>query len=174
MTDAILSAWSEDIEARLNGGEPSIPAAYEVRINEVVEGDVVALGGIRVTPFSVSHGVWKHALGYRFETADRVIVVSGDTTYSENLVRHAEGCDVLIHEVCSAKGLSSREPEWQEYHNAYHTTGVELGRLAAVVQPKLLLLHHMLPFGQPEAQIIEEIREHYDGPAIIAEDLGVY
>lgn len=174
MTDAILSAWSEDMDVRLKGGEPSVPAAYEVRVNEVVEGDLVAIGGMRVTPFAVSHGAWRHALGYRFETGDRSVVVSGDTTLNENLIAHARGCDVLIHEVCSAKGLSQREPEWQRYHEACHTTGLDLGRLAAIVQPKLLLLHHMLPFGEPEAQIIEEIRENFDGAVIAAEDLGVY
>jgi ribonuclease Z len=174
MTDAILSAWSEDMDVRLKGGEPSIPEAYEVRVNEVVDGDFIVIGGTRVTPFTVNHGAWKHALGYQFETGDRSIVVSGDTAYTENLIRHAQGCNVLIHEVCSAKGLASREPEWQRYHGAYHTTGLDLGRLAAIVQPELLILHHMLPFGQPEAQIVEEIRENFEGPVIAAEDLGIY
>jgi ribonuclease Z len=174
MTDAILAAWSEDVALRLNGGEPSVPAAYEVVVNEVVEGDVIVLDGIKATPFAVSHGAWPHALGFRFDTPARSIVVSGDTTYSENLIRHAEGCHVLIHEVCSAKGLVLREPQWQRYHGAYHTTGVELGRLASIVKPGLLILHHMLPFGQSEAQVIEEIREHFDGEVIAAADLGVY
>ena len=174
MTDAILSAWSEDIELRLGGGEPSVPSAYEVLVNEVVEGDQIEVAGGRVTPFAVSHGAWKHALGYQFRTDDRSIVVSGDTTLNDHLIDHARGCDVLVHEVCSAKGLAEREPKWQRYHGAYHTTGLDLGRLAAIAQPKLLLLHHMLPFGQPEAQIIEEIRENFEGDVIAADDLGVY
>jgi ribonuclease BN (tRNA processing enzyme) len=110
MTDAIRSAWAEDMDVRLTGGEPAIPAAYEVRVREVVEGDKLELGDLRVTPFAVTHGAWKHALGYRFETGDRSIVVSGDTTYNENLIRHAAGCDVLIHEACSAKGAIARAP----------------------------------------------------------------
>ena len=174
MTDGILSAWSEDINLRLNGGEPAVPAAYKVNVNEVIEGDVVDLASMKVMPFAVRHGAWPHALGFRFDAEDRSIVVSGDTVYSENLINHAQGCDVLIHEVCSAKGLALRTPEWQRYHAAYHTTGTELGRLAAIVQPKLLLLHHMLPFGQPEDQILEEIRESFKGETIAAEDLAVY
>ncbi|MHB8636187.1 MAG: MBL fold metallo-hydrolase [Fimbriimonadaceae bacterium] len=174
MTDAIMSAWSEDLAVRLNGGEPSIAVAYEVRVKQVVEGDVIELDGLQIIPFAVTHGAWTNALGYRFDSADRSIVVSGDTTYNENLIRHARGCDVLIHEVCSAKGLAARGPEWQRYHSLAHTTGIELGLLAAIVRPKLLLVHHMLPFGQPETQIVEEIREGFDGEVVIAEDLGVY
>ncbi len=174
MNDALLAAFAEDVEVRINGGEPAIPEAYEVKVTEVVEQDVIQPAGLTVTPFAVTHGAWKHALGFRFEAGGRSIVVSGDTTYNENLIKHARGCDVLIHEVCSAKGLALRTPEWQKYHSTYHTTGLELGRLAAQVEPKLLLLHHLLPFGQPEEQVVEEIRETWDGPVEIPEDLSVY
>ncbi|MBK6422831.1 MAG: MBL fold metallo-hydrolase [Gemmatimonadetes bacterium] len=56
-------------------------------------------GGVKVTAFLVPHGAWKQAFGYRFDTPDRSIVVSGDTRPSEELVRMASGVDVLVHEV---------------------------------------------------------------------------
>ena len=49
--------------------------------------------------FKVKHGSWKEAYGYRIESKDKVIVISGDCTYSENLIANAKGCDILVHEV---------------------------------------------------------------------------
>ena len=41
------------------------------------------------------------AYGYKFETADKTIVISGDTTPTDALVEAATGCDILVHEVYS-------------------------------------------------------------------------
>src|SRR6202043_3972753 len=103
---------------------------------------------VRVTAFAVNHGSWKHAYGYRFEAKDKVIVISGDTTYSPGLIAAAKPCDILVHEVYSQAGLAKRTPDWQKYHAAFHTSGADLGKLAAQVNPKTLVLYHQLPMGQ--------------------------
>jgi ribonuclease BN (tRNA processing enzyme) len=57
-------------------------------------------GNVNVTAFNVNHGEWgTRAFGYRFQTADRTIVISGDTSPSDSVVEQCNGCDVLIHEV---------------------------------------------------------------------------
>ena len=76
----------------------------------------------------MNHGTWQYAYGYRFETAGQTIVISGDTTYSEGLLQHAKGCDILIHEVYSAKGLGRRTADWRKYHAAFRTSGADVGR----------------------------------------------
>ena len=101
---------------------------------------------IRIVAFAVDHGAWKHAYGYRFEAPGRVIVISGDTTYSKSLIQAAKGCDILVHEVYSEKGLANRTPDWQRYHAAFHTSAPDVGRIAAEVQPKKLVLYHLLPW----------------------------
>jgi len=173
MTNHILAAYTEDIGVRLHGGEPAIPGAYEVAVNEYKAGEIYKDHDVRVTAFEVTHGKWKHAYGLRFETKDRVIVFSGDTTYCENLIENARGCDVLVHEVCSTTGLAKRTPEWQAYHSSYHTPGPDVGRVASLVKPKLLLLYHMLPFGETEESVLEEVRSTYEGEIRIANDLDV-
>lgn len=174
MVTALRDAWSEDRDVRLHGGEPSLPDAYETTVHEIGEGSVLTEGELRVTAFRVIHGAWRHAFGFRFETPDRVIVHSGDTTYCENLIARAAGADVLIHEAYSAKGLAARAPEWRAYHSTYHTSAVDVGRVAAVVQPKLLILNHVLPFGQPVEQLLAEVAEHFSGPTVVANDLDVF
>jgi ribonuclease BN (tRNA processing enzyme) len=126
-----------------------------------------------VVAFAVSHGSFRYAYGYRFETKDKVIVFSGDTTYSEAVARAAAGCDILVHEAYSAAGLAARTPDWQRYHASYHTSAVDLGRLAAQANPKKLVLYHQLPMGQPPEEMLTEIRRNFAGDVTYGKDLDV-
>jgi ribonuclease BN (tRNA processing enzyme) len=90
------------------------------------------------------------------------------------LVEEARGCDVLIHEVYSWAGLQGRSPEWQEYHQASHTSTRELAEVANQVRPRLLILYHQLFWGASEGDLLAEIRETYDGPVACGRDLEVY
>jgi ribonuclease Z len=173
MTSHILKAWGEDLDGRLHGTQPHIARAFEVFVHEVRPGEVYRDETIRVIAFPVQHGTWKYAYGYRFEARDKVIVVSGDTTYSESLIQAAKGADILIHEVYSEKGLAARTPDWQKYHSANHTSGVDVGRVAAQVRPRKLVLYHLLPMGQPPAEILSEIRRNWSGETIYGNDLQV-
>ena len=174
MTELVLEAWSQDVRTRLHGGEPSLAAAYGVEVAEFAAGPVYEDENARVSGFEVQHGSWENAFGLRFETPDRVIVFSGDTTYCPNLIEHARGSDVLVHEVYSSKGLAARTPEWQAYHSTFHTSSFEVGKIAKEVKPKLLILYHVLPFGRPEEEVAEEVRSVWDGDVRLAQDLEVY
>lgn len=174
MVSLINQAWSEDREIRFHGGEPAKPAAYGITAHEVGAGEIYHDANVTVTAIAVRHGKWKHAYGYRFQTPDRVMVLSGDTTYCPELAAAAKGCDILVHEAYSAKGLAKRTPDWQAYHSAYHTSGPDVARIANAVQPKLLLLYHELPFGQPAGEILGEVRAGYTGAVEEAKDLAAY
>jgi ribonuclease Z len=103
MTDHILAAWQEDIQIRTTGLERNLPGhndtGYRVNVHEIEAGVVHKDRNITVKAFRVAHGEWPQAFGYRFETPDRSIVISGDTRPSPALVDACNGCDVLIHEV---------------------------------------------------------------------------
>lgn len=174
MVNHIEIAWREDQEIRFHGGEPAIKESYKMEVTEIKPGYVYKDENVKVTAFQVDHGKWKYAYGLKFETPDRVIVLSGDTTYSSNLIEYAKGCDLLIHEVYSEQGLKKRDPKWQNYHSSYHTSGPDLGRLATLVAPKLLLLFHELPFGEPPEQILNEVKSQYKGEVVQAQDLDIY
>lgn len=173
MTAHVMQAWKEDLAIRLHGLEPSVAAAYVVHAHDVRPGEIYRDGQVRVTAFAVQHGSWKYAYGYRFEAADKVIVFSGDTAYSPELARQAKGCDILVHEVYSQAGFEKRTPEWQRYHAAFHTSAVEVGRLAEEARPKKLVLNHLLPMGQTPAETVSEVRQHFQGEVIYGEDLMV-
>ena len=173
MTRHIMAAWREDVQIRLHGLEPAVKDAYIVHVHEIKPGEVYRDANVKVSAFPVSHGSWKYAYGYRFDAGGKVIVISGDTTFSESLIAAATGCDILVHEFYSQKGWEARTPEWQRYHAAFHTSASDLGKLAARAHPKKLVLYHELPMGQPPQEVLEEIRRHFTGDVIYGKDLDV-
>jgi ribonuclease Z len=173
MTADVMKAWQEDMQIRLHGLEPAVPSGYIVNAHDVKPGPIYRDDTVRVTAIAVNHGSWRYAYGYRFEAPGKVIVLSGDTTYSESLIAGARGCDILIHEVYSARGLAGRTPEWQRYHKAFHTAGADAGRVAAQVNAKKLVLYHQLPMGESQQEVMDEVRSQYSGEIIWGKDLDV-
>jgi ribonuclease BN (tRNA processing enzyme) len=176
MTNHLLAAFSEDIEIRTKGLEHEVANGYRVDVHEIRSGIVYEKNGVRITAITVQHGSWKDAFGYRIDTPDRSIVISGDTRPSESLVKMAQGVDVLIHEVYSAAGLKPEDrpggKDWPQYCREFHTSDVELGALAARIQPKFLILDHTIRFGASDEDLLTAIRRGgYAGRAVVGKDL---
>lgn len=173
LTDHILEAYKEDIRERIEGLEPITQKGIEIRAHEINSGLFFSNSQIKVEAFLVNHGSWI-AYGYKFHTPDKTIVISGDTAPSKELEKHAKGCDILIHEIYSVKGLQKRPEEWQIYHKQVHTSSHELAELASRAKPELLILYHQLFWGVSEHQLLEEIREKYDGKVVSGNDLDIF
>jgi ribonuclease BN (tRNA processing enzyme) len=174
MVDLLEQAYSADVDIRLRGGEPSNKTGYVATSHDVAPGVVYRDGNVTVTAFEVPHGKWEHAYGYVFKTADRTIVISGDTKKSAAVERACNKCDVLVHEVFSPEQLKKRTPDWQAYHTTYHTSTYELGDLATRSRPKLLVLYHQLGWGDDDAELVRQVRTRYGGAVVSGRDLGVY
>lgn len=174
MVDHLLQAYEQDVRIRIDGLEPANSAGYKVDVHEIAAGEVYRDANVTVRAIAVNHGSWEHAFGFRFETRDRTIVISGDTSPSDALTEAARGCDVLIHEVYSQAGFDSRIPIWQQYHSSFHTSTSELGRIARLASPGLLVLYHQLYWGADDADLLDEIARIYDGPVVSASDLDRY
>ena len=135
MTAHLLAAYKDDILIRTKGLEPSNHTGYKVIAHEIKPGVIYKDANVTVKAFLVNHGSWPQAFGYRFETPDRTIVISGDTAPSASVIENCNGCDVLIHEVYSAVRFASRPPEWQKYHSKFHTSTRELAEIATKAKP---------------------------------------
>jgi len=175
MTDHVLQAWASDIDIRLKDIEPAKPAGYKVEVHEIAEPGVV-LKDARVTvrAFRVRHGAWPIAYGYRFDTPDRSIVISGDTGPDDRVADACNACDILVHEVYSTAGLATRPPEWQRYHRAYHTSSLELAAVATRAHPGLLVLTHQLFWGTSDEALVAEVKKGYSGKVVSGRDLEVF
>lgn len=174
MVDHVHKAYAEDIRIRLDGLEPANDQGYRTEVHEIKPGVIYRDAQVTVTAFPVHHGSWRYAFGFRFDTPDRSIVISGDAAPSEALISNAAGCDVLIHEVYSQAKFHERPPVWQRYHSSFHTSTFELAKIADKIQPKLLVLYHQIYWGATDDELLAEIRQHYDGPVVSGSDLDVY
>ena len=179
MVDHIVAAWSEDIAIRTDGLEHEAPGGYRVAVHEIRPGVVYDSGGVSVTAIPVLHGSWKEAYGYRIDTPDRHIVISGDTRPSPALAAAAQGVDVLIHEAYAESRLAPESrpggADWPRYMRAFHTSDVELGRLAAGARPKLLIVDHVMRKGASDSEMIAGVRRGgFQGRVVIGKDLDRY
>ena len=174
MVRHIEQAWTQDVHIRIEGLEPANASGHRAVVHEIKPGVIYRDDHVKVTAFPVKHGDWTHAFGYRFDSADRSIVFSGDTVPCDSLVEAARGCDVLVHEVYSTAGFARRTPDWQKYHAASHTSSAELGRIASQIRPRLLVLYHQLYWGTSDEDLLAEVRQHYDGHVVSGKDLDMY
>ena len=184
MAQHIRAAYAKDYDVRVNGLEHGEPLGYQLQVHEVKPGVVYKDGNVTVTAFAVQHGSWDYSYGYRFDTPDRSVVISGDTAPTEAVVKACNGCDVLLHEVYSMTELAGRtsrtdavsggDPTWHEYLAKFHTSTSELAALAAKARPKLLVVYHQLYGRTDDAGLLQEVRQTYSGKTMSAKDLDVY
>jgi len=177
MTDHLLAAYSEDIAIRTDGLEHGNRTGYKVNVHEIKAGVVFKDENVTVKAFPVHHGSWKEAYGYRFETPDRVIVLSGDCAPSPGVIENCDGCDVLLHEVYTRVGYDESKEDWRKYITNFHTSTKELAELATKAKPKTLILYHQMFFGgekDTEDVLLKEMHEFYSGKVVSAHDLEIY
>jgi len=140
--------------------------ATTIQLGSADEARVLDEDGLVVTAFAVAHDPVKPALGYRFDWRGRSVVVSGDTRPTENLVMHARGADVLVHEAQSNELVHVMEEAARATGEtrvakilsdipSYHTTPADAAREAVEAGVKLLLLTHFTP--PPDNPIIARI-----------------
>ena len=177
MARHIQAAYVRDVDIRVHGLEHGNANAYHINAHEIHPGVVYKDSNVKVTAFAVAHGTWDFSYGYRFDTTDRSIVISGDTGPTQNIVRACHGCDLLLHEVYSTAWFQQRTPERQKYHSTFHTSTVALAEIANAAKPKQLVLDHQLfrPEDDVDKVLIDELRKAgYKGPVASAHDLDVF
>jgi ribonuclease Z len=173
MMKGLGQAYEFDIHIRRDVDEQIPGEGVVEKAMDIEEGVVYENGGVKVTAFNVDHGLVKPALGYRVDYGGHSVVLSGDTRYSENLIKFAQGSDVLIHEVLAAnafEALNAALTKQQiEKVMAHHTKTEEAAMVFAKVKPKLAVYSHIVP---PNAtDLLSDTRKGYSGPVEVGEDL---
>jgi ribonuclease Z len=171
------AAYAQDIEIRVKD-EQLAREHIAITVKEFTEdGIVYHVGDLRILAFTVDHGeAIKPAYGYRIEYQGRIAVISGDTRYNANVMRHGEGADLLVHEVAMARPDLLGEAYIQRIVN-HHTSPKEAGRVFAQTRPKLAAFTHLVMLASETVaeptveELIAATRETYAGPLEIGEDL---
>ena len=172
MTDHILEAYRVDVETRTNpdGNQRTFPEGHGVNAHEIGPGVVYKDAKVTVTAFPTKHAM--ESYGYRFETPDRTIVISGDTNPAPATIDACKGCDVLIHEGQSPAWLAGRPDTFQKFASKYHTTTPQLAELAQAAKPRLLIVYHYSSVAPEE--ILGEMLRLYPGHVVVGRDLDIY
>jgi ribonuclease BN (tRNA processing enzyme) len=185
MISHLLQAYEIDRTTRIKGLEHSNDSGWKVNVHEITSGVVYKDANVTVTAFGVRHGNM-NAFGYRFETPDRTVVISGDTSPTPAIAANCAGCDVLISEAYTAASFKLIPQAWQRYRLAFHTSVEELGKIAREAKPGLLILVHRGNAGCDQADTAEcrdagneehllaEMRRAYTGRIVIGRDLDIY
>jgi ribonuclease BN (tRNA processing enzyme) len=178
MTKHILLAWRADIDIRTKGIEQRSPIGAKVEAHDVKPGLIYQDANVKVTAFPTRHGDLQETFGYRFNTADRSIVISGDTNPTDALVENCQRCDVLIHEAFAEAYVPAAVKDWPVYRSKLHTTTTQVAAIANKTQPGLLILYHrgvrLRDREISDEQYLAEIQKTYRGKVVIAHDLDVY
>ncbi len=179
MTKLSLEMNAFDINTRI-ADEGRVPLAPLVHPHELSSAGVVMQDdNVKVTAALVHHPPIEKAFAYRFDAADRSIVISGDTAMSKNLIALAQGADVLVHEtlwVPAVDRLVASVPNattLKEHIIASHTSAEDCGRVAAAAGVKTLVLSHFVPGDDPaitDQMWIGAAQRHFKGRVILAKD----
>jgi ribonuclease BN (tRNA processing enzyme) len=182
MTGHLMEAYRADFEARTRDRRlytvGAFPEGHGLNAHEISSGVVYRDANVIVTAFRTSHAM--ESFGYRFDTPDRSIVISGDTTPTQATIDACRGCDVLIHEVLTREWLAKR-PDFVRYAEQHHTTTTQLVDLATKAKPRLLILYHASISLRPSvdserstpATLLREMSP-YAGQVVVGRDLDVY
>src|SRR5262245_3753223 len=194
MTGHILQAYRMDIETRIapGGDQRANPEGWKVNAHEIRTGVIYRDEKVTVTAFPTQHAM--ESYGYRFDTPDRSIVISGDTSPTEETIKACNGCDVLIHEARALEMFTRLPEDRRSFGAKNHTTSEQLSALATKAKPRLLIVYHAwiswwpgiarsgnqpvaLTTGELHSSpdvLQKEIGSRYAGHFVIGRDLDVY
>jgi ribonuclease Z len=172
MVDGMRLMYGHDVEHRAN---PVFKREYlDITVHEISPGVVYDAGGVKVTAFQVEHDDGNPAFGYRIDAAGRVILLSGDTTYSDNVVQNGMNADLLVSNVVAFSDAMEKAGTLKPVINKL-TTPEQAAAIFLKTQPRLAVFSHIvkkeLPGDAGDNVIIERTRKAgYAGPLAMGQD----
>lgn len=172
MAAGMEAMYGHDIAKRVN--QWNTRESLGPLVKEIAEGDIYSGGGVRVTAFPVSHGDGNPAFGYRITYKGKNVVLSGDTTYSENVVKYGLNADLIVHNVIAMGPAYAGRPEAQVIQNML-TTPEQAASVFKKTAPKMAVYSHIVKKGLPglagDGAILKRTRDAgYMGPLTMGYD----
>lgn len=172
----VLDGWEDDIEVRSNhSGRPSRPQIELIPFE--IPGtptQVWRRGDVVVSAGQVRHEPCPSAVGYRVDTPDGSVAITGDTRVCDEVAELAEGVDVLVYEAMCFSFFENL-PKRRRFVTDYHADTPLIGKQAAELGVSTLILTHLIPAPVTDAEkqvFIDEVRSGgYEGELIVADDL---
>ena len=179
MVNGLLRFYAEDIHIRRDLVEELPAKGAEIDVHIVSEGTVYKDDDVTITAFTVDHRPVEPAFGYKFEAGGKIVVISGDTAPSDNVVKFARGADILVHEAYmpgyfgNARSVEIRRGDTAKVTqrlSRYHSNAEQVGKIAAAAGAKKLVLTHLIP-PQDGDKMRELAARNFGGEIIAGKDL---
>ena len=199
----------ELVDGLVAATEPSAHAAYgfpdrpfadpasQVNVVELVDGNSVEVGPMKVTARQNSHYSFApgseldrryKSLSYRFDTPERSIVYTGDTGPSQAVEELAAGADLLVSEMIDLDSILSSFPnsgkappppaqDMVGHLTEHHITPEQVGEMASAAKVHELVITHLVSRNPSAADLMRYhaiVARYYAGPVMIANDLDVF
>jgi ribonuclease Z len=181
LMDGLREAYQSDIDIRI--ADEKLPkSGIETHVSEFSsDGVIYDREGLTVTAFEVDHGDYiKPCYGLRFDYLGRSAVLSSDTRYNENVIKHGQDADLLVHEVAAASPELMKR-DYVQRIIAHHTLPQEAGLVFSKCRPRMAAYTHLVYLGHDnkdetiapiDLRLLEsQTRETYSGPLVLGEDL---
>ena len=175
--EGMLDVWQNEITMRqLHTRRPNRPETDIRRFSpskaEAIE--VAQFGKVTVSAIAVEHDPVVPAVGYRIDTPDGSVVISGDTAVCQQIGDLSRDVDVLVHEAIRADGLAGLVSD-PEALLAYHSECSQVGTMAQQAGVKQLVLTHLVPPPHTPEEVAAfetDVRSGgYKGDLVVADDL---
>lgn len=146
MVEGMRLMYTHDVERRATS---VFKKEYlDIEVHEVQPGAVYSQGAVKVTAFAVEHHDGDPAFGYRIDAGGRAVLLTGDTTLTDNLANMARHVDVLISNVAAGT---------QELERSGGITPIldklmrpeQAASLFSAAMPRLAVYSHIVKKGLP-------------------------
>ena len=172
----VFDGWEADIQVRLDHNQRMHRPELELVTFDVPDktAEVWRSGDVVVKAMQVRHEPVQGAVGYRVDTPDGSIAISGDTRVCDEVAELADGVDVLVYEAMRFSHFDDL-PESRRFITEYHADTKLIGQQAAGLGVSTLILTHLIPGPKNDAErqlFVDEIRGGgYEGELVVADDL---
>jgi ribonuclease BN (tRNA processing enzyme) len=150
-----LESRIRDVMESLFPGSSRVQLKFPIQFVELTDGKATRIGSLAVTPYGVIHASGAPPYALRVEWGGKIVGYSGDTEWTDALIRAAEGADLFI---CEAYFFEKRI----KYHLDYRTLMAHRAELGC----RRLVLTHM---SNDMLSRIEDLDAEYaeDGKCIV-------
>ncbi len=170
--DSTLKAYEDDINVRSQAPENLDITGLQSNVKTIYDGFNYQNNGLTIESFAVKHEPFTHAFGFKISNNKYCIVISGDTTYSDKVIKKAKGCDLLVHEIAHASEHTLKKYPKAKGVISYHTNAVEVADIINKASPRLTILNHVLSLdGSSDNEILNIIKQNTKHDVLIANDL---
>ena len=170
-----MDAWKDERTLRIEYEKRSSIKAFNIKITEFNNHGKIKIKDLIIEYFTVDHKPVKYAYGFNFFHQKKKLTISGDTKPCENLMKHAQLANVLLHEVFIEGEIYSffKMRNKKTLHNvkAYHTPSTIVGKVAKITRCKKLVLTHFVPTQFNEKKLINVVKKDFGKKPIIGKDL---